>query len=271
MDPTRDRLLANAGGLLLAAGGLAALTGGLYGLFAQNPWLVVLSVGLLMGYGVVGYLLMSRGREYFHHALPASAVLVVLTLFLFQTTVGRFVDEGTSRFVLEPTLALLLAFAGGALVTHALEEATPRVRWPARGAPSLNPALHIAAAGPIWGAFTLLDVLGPKTPLFRVLLVGAAVAVAIACVVGGYAATRHSHPRVTLVGATLGFLASAAFLFQFMLGVNGEASLFGELIALVGLVLTGLAGAIATVAWIQVSTGVLPDEAVAFAHPPQMP
>lgn len=254
-----DRLLANAGGLLLAAGGVAAFSGGMYGLATQNPWLVVLSVGLLMGYGVVGYLLMNRGRAVFGFALPATAVLVVLTLLLFQSV--RILDDESMRYVLEPGLTLLLAFAGGALITHAIEEATPRVRWPGRGAPSLNPTLHIAAVGPIWGAFTLLDVLGPKTPAFRILLIGGAVLVSMACVVGAYAASRNGHPRLTLAGASLGFLASAAFLFQFMLGVARDgATLFGELLALLGLVMTGLAAAIATVAWVQLTAGVPPEE-----------
>lgn len=255
-----DRLLANAGGLLLAAGCVAAFSGGMYGLATQNPWVVVLSVGLLMGYGVVGYLLLNRGRLVFNFALPAAAILVVMTLLLFQSV--RVLDEQSMRFVLEPALTLLLSYAGGAMVTHAIEQGTLPVRWPGRGAPSLNPTLHLAAIGPIWGAFTLLEILGPKTPLFRIMLVGGAVMVAIACTVGAYAATRNGHPRVTLFGSALGFLACAAFLFQFMLGVAREgATLFGELLALTGLVLTGLAAAIATVAWVQIQSGVPPEDA----------
>src|SRR5581483_5906228 len=165
MTAPQDRLLANAGGLLLAAGGVAAFSGGFYGLSTQNPWLVVLSVGLLMGYGVVGYLLMNRGRAVFGFALPGTAVLVMLTLLLFQSI--QLLDDQSMRYVLEPALTLLLAFAAGALLTHACEEAFPRVRWPGSGAPSLNPTLHIAAVGPIWGAYTLLDIVGPKTPTFR--------------------------------------------------------------------------------------------------------
>jgi hypothetical protein len=270
-DPTRDRILANAGGLLLAAGGVAAFTGGMYGLAVQNPWLVVLSVALLMGYGVVGYLLMNRGRDFFAWALPASAVLVVLTLLLLQA--ARIMDDATTRYVLQPGLTLLLSFAGGALVTHAIEETQPRVRWPGRGAPSLNATLHLAAVGPIWGSFTLLDIVGPKTPLFRILLVGGAVLVSVACVVGAYAATREGHPRLTLFGSTLGFLACAALLFQFMLGpVREGATIFGELLALLGLVLTGLAGAISTVAWLQLAAGTPPAEEHRMdVPPPQTP
>jgi len=271
MSGPRDRLLPNAGGLLLAAGGIAAFIGGMSGLSSQSPWLVVLSVMLLMGFGVVGYLLMSRGEAYFSYALPGAAVLAVLTLLLFQASVSRLLDETTTRLILEPALALLLSFAAGALVTHAVEVSTPRVRWPGRGAPSLNPTLHIAAAGPIWGAFILLLVLGEKTPFFRMLLVGGAVVVAIALVVGAYASTRHSHPRVTLLGAALGFLASAALLFQFMLGVQRDATLFGELVALCGLVLTGLAAAISVVAWIQHESGVPPEPQMVTMMPPQTP
>lgn len=269
-ETTSGRLLSNAGGLLLAAGGVAAFSGGMYGLAVQNPWVVVLSVALLMGYGVVGYLLMNRGREFFAYALPGAAVLVALTLLLFQSL--RILDDVSMRYILEPGLTLLLAFAGGALATHAIEETQPRVRWPGRGAPSLNAMLHLAAIGPIWGAFTLLDILGPKTPFFRIVLVGGAVAVGVACVVGGYAASRQGHPRLTFVGALAGFLACAAFLFQFMLGVSREgATMFGELLALVGLVLTGLAGAIATVAWLQVAAGVSAEEPRAELPPPQTP
>ncbi|GEM_PF-5101499 len=269
-EPSKDRLLSNAGGLLLAAGGVAAFTGGMYGLTVQNPWLVVLSVALLMGYGVVGYLLMNRGRHFFSWAMPASAVLAVLTLFLFQTV--RLLDDATMRYVLEPGLTLLLAYAGGALVTHAFEQALPRVAWPGRGAPSLNATLHLAAVGPIWGAFTLLDLVGPKTPTFRILLVGGAVVVSVACVVGAYASTRAGHPKLTFAGALAGFLACAAFLFQFMLGPSRDGpTLFGELLALVGLVLTGLAGAIATVAWLQLLAGTPAEEPRADLPPPQTP
>src|SRR5438552_320263 len=90
MADTQDRLLSNAGGLLMAAGCLAAFTGGMYGLAHTEPGLVVLSVLLLIGYGVVGYLLMTRGAAHFQFVLPASAVLVLLTLFVLRTDKGGF-------------------------------------------------------------------------------------------------------------------------------------------------------------------------------------
>ena len=102
MAEPQDKLLSNAGGLLMLAGGLATLTGGLYGLARQEPGIVVLSILLLIGYGVVGYLLMSRGARHFNVALPGAAVLVLATLFLFRRTPTS--DFG-GRFFLDPALA----------------------------------------------------------------------------------------------------------------------------------------------------------------------
>lgn len=256
-----DRLLPNAGGLLMAAGGIAAFTGGAYGLAETRPGLIVFSVMLLMGYGVVGYLLMNRGARYFHVALPGTALLVVATLGLFQAEMGRMLAQPEFRFVLEPALALILAFAAGALLTHVVEEATTRYRWPSKGASSLNTLLHLSAYAPVWSAFTLLALVRDPTPAFSLLVVGGSVLVAIACVVGGYAASRGSHPAFTVVGAALGFLASVAYLFQFMLGGgSADARVFGQFNALLGLILTGLPLAIGAVAWIQASNETPVDE-----------
>ena len=255
MTEKPDRLLTNAGGLLIAAGAIGAFTGGLYGLATQRPGLIIFSVVLLMGYGVVGYLLMNRGERYFHYVLPASAVLVVATFVLFQTQMRDFLDDEFAHYVLEPAMTLLLVFAGGALLTHVVETMTLRVAWPSRGAKSLNTLLHVGAFPPIWCAFTLIDMLGRgATAAMAIFIVGGSALVGIACVVGGYAAARGSHPGFTVFGASLGFLASASYLYQFMAG-NGDASsaAFGQFIALIGLILTGLPAAIAAVAWIQVA------------------
>lgn len=253
MTEKRDRLLSNAGGLLIAAGAIGAFAGGSYGLAAQRPGLIIWSVILLMGYGVVGYLLMNAGERYFHFMLPAAAVLVVATLTLFQTAMAGFLDE-FSQYVLEPSMVLLLVFAGGALLTHVVENMTDRVVWPSRGAKSLNTLLHVAAFAPVWCGFTLVAMMGATAPLSRIVILGGSAIVAIACVVGGYAAARNSHPAFTTIGAALGFLASAGYLYQFMLG-RGDltASAFGQFIALLGLILSGLPAAISAVAWIQVA------------------
>lgn len=257
MPGTRDKLLSNAGGLLMAAGGIAAFTGGTYGLSHTRPGLVVLSVLLLMGYGVVGYLLMIRGRTFYQQILPAVALLVLATVYLFQAQMPAIADEGETRFFLQPVLALLLSFAGGALLTHAVEETTPRAPWPGRAGPTLNALLHVSAYAPVWNAFVLVALMGSAaTGLFRFAVVGASVGVALACVVGGYAASRRSHPMFTVLGAGLGFAASVVYLFQFMLG-GGDPDLraFGQFNSLLGLILTGLPMAIGTVAWLQVATG----------------
>lgn len=257
MPEKRDKLLSNAGGLLMAAGGIAAFTGGSYGLAQTQPGLVVLSVILLMGYGVVGYLLMIRGRDFFQFALPAVALLILATVYVFQAQMPRVADDRAMRFVLQPTLALLLSFAGGALLTHAVEELTPRAPWPGKAGSTLNGLLHVAAYSPLWNAFTLVALLGPfATTLSAVSIVGASVAVAVACVVAGYAASRRSHPAFTVVGAGLGFLAAVLYLFQFMLGGGDpELRFFGQFNALLGLILTGLPMAIGAVAWIQLAAG----------------
>lgn len=253
-----DRLLHNAGGLLTAAGFLAAFAGGLYGLAASQPTLIVLSVMLLIGYGIVGYLLMNRGETYAQVALPAVAVLVLATLFVLRGEAG---DWFGGDYFLYPVLALVLSFASGAILTHLVEQATTRVTWPGNGTGYLNALLHVAAYAPVWNAFLLLELVGRPSTLTRVLTVGASVLVAVACVVGGYAATRRGHPAVTLGGAMVGFLASVYYLFVFM-GTAGprEAAFFGQFNALVGLILTGLPIAISAVAWIQLSSEAPPDE-----------
>lgn len=258
MAGTRDRLLSNAGGLLIAAGAVAAFAGGSQGLATQSPGLIVAAVVLLMGYGIVGYLLMSHGERYFQYALPGSAILVVATIVLFQAQMGRALDDEFLRYVMEPALVLLLVFAAGALLTHVVEDATARVAWPGRGARSLNALLHVSAYAPIWCAFTLLDVLGrAASPGLRLAIVGGSVLAAIASVIGGYAATRGSHPAFTVIGAGVGFVASGSYLFQFMLngGPAAGTAFFGQFNALIGLILTGLPVAIGTVAWIQVGQG----------------
>lgn len=272
MAETRDKLLSNAGALLIAAGAIAAFTGGSYGLSQTRPGLVVYSVVLLMGYGIVGYLLLNRGAEYFEYVMPGAAILVLGTLVLFQLQIGTFLQDEIFRFVLEPALTLMLAFAAGALLTHVLEETTLRVAWPGKGASSLNAMLHIAAYSPIWNAFTLLAMLGRNvSPGFSLLVVGGSVLVAIACVVGGYASARASHPMWTVLGGGLGFVASVMYLFQFMLmpGRDLGTAFFGQFNALVGLVLTGLPVAIATVAWIQVANE--PTSPAELNPPPQIP
>lgn len=253
MAESQDKLLSNAGGLLMVAGGLAALTGGLYGIGTQKPGLVVLSVLLLIGYGVVGYLLVSRGARHFNLALPGAAVLVLATLALFRQTPAG--DYG-GRLVLDPALTLVLAFAGGALLTHALEEAMDRVEWPTRPPRNAGTLLFLAAYAPVWNAFVLVEWMRRPATWLAVLVIGASVAAAIACIVGGHAANRRRHPAVTLAGAVAGFLACVLYLFQFMLGGGDtDLALFGQLNALLGLVLTGLPIAIATVAWIQLAGG----------------
>lgn len=261
MTSGQDRLLSNAGGLLIAAGALAAFTGGSFGLGEQRPGLVLASVILLMGYGVVGYLLMNHGERYFRYAVPASAALVFATLLLFQSGMSR--DDEIFRYVLEPTLTLLLVYSAGALLTRVVEELTPRVRWPGTGARSLNALLHIGAYAPVWCAFTLIGMLGVNASSgLSILILAGSVAASIGCVVGGHAASRGNHPAFTVIGAALGFVASAGYLFQFMLTSTGRsgAIYFGETNALLGLIMTGLPVAIGAVAWIQVSNTPPPAE-----------
>lgn len=243
-----DKLLKNAGALLMGAGGIAALTGGMQGLNEQDPGIVVLSVLLLIGYGVVGYLLMGRGARHFSIALPGAAVLVLATVFILRGTSSFF---GGAE-LLHPAITLALALAGGALLTHAVETWTDRVDWPGRPASSIGTLLHVAAYAPIWNAFILIGILRADAAL-GVTILSLSIAAALACIVGGHAANRRGHPAVTLVGASVGFLACAAYLFQFMLGGGGArgAVYFGELNALVGLILTGLPIAAAAVAWVQ--------------------
>lgn len=249
---TEDRLLPNAGSLLLWAGAIAAFVGGSAGLANTQPTLILLSVLLLMGYGVVGYLLLSRGAQYFAYALPGAAVLVVATIVLFTLAPIPYFD-GLSQYVLHPGLALLLVYAAGALVMHTVETMMPPVHWPGKGAPALKPLLFAAAYAPIWSAWTLLDVVGPRaSPTFTILLLSVSILAALGCVVCGYAASRNGHPGLVVVGSGIGFLASAAYLFEFMLGAGNAAARFmGQLHALAGLIVTGLAIAMAAVAWIQ--------------------
>lgn len=261
MAETKDKLLHNAGALLLAAGFLAAFMGGMHGLATTAPFQVVLSVVLLIGYGIVGYLLMNRGGAHVNVVLPLTGVLVLATLLLLRNESGEWLGPGSGAYFLYPVLALVLAFATGAIFHHLVEQATERVAWPGKGAAFLSTLLHVAAYSPIWNAYTLLDLVGRPSPTTVVLTVGGSVAVAVACVVGGYAASRKGHPAITLAGAGVGFLAAVYYVFVFMGGFGGQdAAYFGRFNALVGLILTGLPIAIASVAWIQLR-GEQPDEA----------
>jgi len=268
-ETARDRLLSNAGGLLIAAGAVAAFTGGSFGISSQRPGLILASIVLLMGYGIVGYLLMNHGERYFRYALPASAILVFATLVLFQSGMARFFDTDVFRYVLQPTLTLLLVFAAGGLLTHVVEDMTPRVRWPGPGARSLNALLLMASYAPVWCAFILVGMLGTgASASLGIFVLAASVVASIGCVVGAHAAARGNHPAFTVVGALLGFAASAAYLFQFMLGGGRSGAVyFGEFNALFGLILTGLPVAIGAVAWIQVNNPAPPAEEPRDATP----
>jgi hypothetical protein len=261
MGEPKDKLLSNAGGLFVAAGFIAAFTGGVYGLGAQRPGLVVLSVLLLMGYSVVGYLLINKGEAYYRQALPIASVLVFATLLLFRNDMTGFLDDEFAHFFLYPGLTLVLSYAGGAVVTHALEASGEPTRWPGKRAMSLNVVLHVAAFAPVWGAFSLLYLLGDASPFLRVGILAGSVVVAIASVAGGYASVRQGHPAVTVIGAGLAFGASVLYLFQFMLGGGDrDVTAFGQFVALLGLLLTAFPAAIGTVAWIQVANDPAPEE-----------
>ena len=252
--PKREKLLSDAGGFLIAAGAVAAFTGGAYGLAQQRPGIILWTVVLLMGYGIVGYLLMNRGARSFHFALPSAAVLVVGTLLLFQSGLRGVGDDEFGAFILHPVLTLLLVYAGGALGAYVLEETTPRVSWPARGTGSLWVLLHLAAITPIWSAFALLRALGLAASTWdSVIIVGASAAVAILCVMGAHAARRQRHPGWTVLGAGMGFLAAAAYLFQFMSGMRGDSVYLGQFLALLGLIFSAIPVTMGVVAWIQVA------------------
>lgn len=257
MAESRDKLLSNAGTLFVASGFIAAFTGGIYGLNATRPGLVVLSVLLLMGYSIVGYLLINRGRTYYRQAVPIAAALVFATLLLFRNDMRGFLDDGFAHFFLYPGLTLTLSFAAGALVTHGIEENLPATKWPGKRSPSLNTVLHVAAFAPVWGGFSLLYLLGDgASPLLRVSLLAGTIVVALACVAAGYASSRGGHPGVTVIGASLGFAACVGFLWQFMLGGGDrDVTAFGQFIALLGLLLTAFPTAIGIVAWIQLVNG----------------
>ncbi len=248
----RDKLLSNAGGLLVAAGFIAAFTGGLYGLNTSDPGLVVLSVLLLMGYSVVGYLLINKGSTYFRQTIPIAGVLVFLSLLVFRKDMSGFVDPDFTFFFLYPGLALVLSYAGGALLTYALEEVGHTTAWPGKRPMSLVTVLHVAAAAPIWSAFSVLYLLGGSNSFLSTLILSASVLVSIACVAGGYASVRQGHPAITVLGGALGFAACVFYLFQFMNGGGDrDVTSFGSFISLLGLILTAFPMAIGTVAWIQ--------------------
>lgn len=262
MAPSRDKLLSNAGTLFVVAGFIAAFTGGLYGLNATRPGLVVLSVLLLMGYSIVGYLLINKGPRYYRQAVPVAAALVFATLLLFRNDMRGFLDDGFAHFFLYPGLTLTLAYAAGALVTHGLEENFPPTKWPGKKGTNLNTVLHVAAFAPVWGGFSMVYLLGfNASPFMRVSILAGSVLVALACVAAGYASARGGHPGITVAGAGLGFLASVSYLWQFMLG-GGDADItaFGQFVALLGLLLTAFPTAIGIVAWIQVANGDEEDE-----------
>lgn len=251
MGRTSPQCLSSAGGLLLAAGFVAAATGGLYGLAAYRPGLVVLSVLLVMGYSVTGYLLLSRRDAAFTPAAVMSTVLLVATLWLFESGVVTVFGPEFTFFLLFPALATLLALAGANLVAYALARRNRRVLWPARGVGAASGLLQAAAVAPVLGVFVLLYLGGGARPgTFEAgVAVALAIGAAVASAAGGLLAGIKRHPRFPLVGGSVGFLANVLLLFEF--SARGPVGYLGQVIALAGMLVAAFPVASSVVAWVE--------------------
>jgi len=252
---TQNAPLADAGHLLMATGVLTALVGGFVGLNEARPLLIIFSVLLLMGYGVAGHLLRQTGQVFLPYALPVTAGLAAVTLLLFATQLTGALSADVVLFFLAPLTALLLAFAAGPLVLHALVRAADLA--PSRDTATASPAglLLVSAVGPIWNAFLLIALLGAAaSPGLNTTIVGASALASVAAIAAAYGARRGLAPRFVVAGATISFVASASYLVQFMSG-NGVwgAAWFGRVFALTGLLAAALAVAIGAVNWVQIA------------------
>ncbi len=263
MASTSPRSLSAAGNALIAAGFVAAAVGGLYGLARFAPGMVVLSVLLVIGYSVAGYLLLSRREPAFRPAAGLAAVLVLATLWVFRPDVARFLDPQFAYFLAFPALAYLLAYAAAHLAGYALARRNTRVLWPPRGTEAVLPLLLASAAAPVLSAFLLLHDLRATgaDDASAVLIVGGALLAAATTMLGGVASSVRRHPKFTLVGAAAGFGASVIFLFQFAgrgrtgvafdYGGVPEIPYVGQVYALAGMLLAGFPLAMSVVAWVE--------------------
>lgn len=261
--------MTSAGNYLIAAGFVAAATGGLYGLAVGRPEMVVLSVLLAIGYSVAGYLLVSKRDAAFTPALALSGVLVVATLGVLRPEVARFLQREFAYFIVFPALGILLALAGAHLLAYGLARRNGRVLWPARGTEAVSPLLVLAAMLPVLNAFVLLYV-SREDGTASTLVVASAIASAVATALGGITSSIRRHPRFTLLGAGVGFLANVAFLFQFAPLVPRDVGYWGQLNALAGMLLCGFPLAMSVVAWVELESakrGAAPASAPPAASP----
>lgn len=250
-----DRLkLARSGKYLMAAGFLSALVAGAYGLNANDLVVVFLAVGTALGYAVAGWLLVGAGEAGLE---PAAAVAVVASLFTFWLLGGPVAAfaGGFGQFVLFPLITLLLAFAGGGVLSAALARTVEMEPAEVRGRDTAAFLLHGAAAPPIWGAFLITNVaeLG-ISPFGAAFAIGAAGFAAIVAATGGRLVAAGCHPRYALAAAILVLGANAWYLVEFSVvvaefgtGAGGP----GRALALVGVLTAVFPVAFSAVAWYQ--------------------
>lgn len=244
-------LLERAGTLLMAAGFLAALVAGTVGLFTGNPAAVVLAVVTLIGYGVAGWMLVALGDRGLETAAAVATLSVLLTLFLVGGETARTVGSAFGDLVFFPLLALLLAYAGGAIVGHALAGRVERMPWTVRGGDHASFLLHAAAAPTVWAVFAAVHGAGALLdPAAAALAVAAAGLVALAASAGGRLVRLGAHPRWPLAAGALTLVVNAWVVLELHgLGMRlGRDLGAGQWIALLGMLLAAFPVTFAAVA-----------------------
>lgn len=232
--------LERAGALLMAAGFLAALVAGTVGLVQDAPVTVVLAVVTLVGYGVAGWMLVTMGERSLQAAATVAALSVLFTFGLLGGEVARFVAGSFGNLIFFPLLVLLLAYAGGAIVGHAMARHVQRMDWTVRGGDQASFLLHAAAAPTVWAVFAAAHMAGPQLDAAAVALaIAAGGFVALVASAGGRLVRLGCHPRYVLGASVVTLTANAWYLLEFSgLGLRLGRDLSGaQWIALLGMLL----------------------------------
>lgn len=244
--------LERAGSLLMAAGFIAAVVAGVHGLADDAAGTVIFAVVTLIGYGIAGWMLVALGERSLPVAAPVAVLASLLAFALLGGPVAGSAQDPSLNLVFFPLLVLLLAYAAGAIIAHALARSVERTTYAVRGADQAGFLLHAAAAPTVWALFIMVEAVGPGVAGGALSLAVAGTGlVAIAASTGGHLVESAGHPRYVLAAGAAALAANAYFLVEFTrigteLGVGTTGARF---VALVGMLLAAFPVTFAAVAY----------------------
>lgn len=248
--------LDRAGQYLMGAGFLSALVAGAFGLNANDPLVVLLAVALVIVYAIAGWMLIGVGEAALEPAATLALVGALFTFWLLGGPVASFAGS-FGQVVVFPLILLLLAFAGGGVLSAAMARTVEIAPAEVRGRDTAAFLLHAAAAPAIWGAFLILQIPDARlTSLGAAFAIGAAGFAALAAATGGRLLRLGCHPRYALAASILILGTNAWYLVEFSAIMAEFAADVGPArgIALIGLLLAAFPVAFSAVALYEVET-----------------